>query len=177
MSVEFVINEPNELNDPVCLQKYNAISKSTTSLSSISFRCTVLSSMLLKSLSKICVSLNFIDSILWIYAPSAADLLGRLKEKGVIYHCIADFANEKKNRIRNKVISCMEREIALKSDIILTLTQDLKKRFSSINPSTYFFPSGVDFNHFFLLSFKLTSELYVTCMGQALINCNSANPG
>ncbi|MBU1061648.1 MAG: glycosyltransferase [Candidatus Omnitrophica bacterium] len=100
------------------------------------------------SLKKIIKDLGFGRSILWIYPPCAVDLIGRLDEKLVLYHCAADFPNEKKNRLRKKTILSMEEELIKKSDIVLTLTEALYKKHRHINGSTFLFPSAVDENLF-----------------------------
>ena len=77
--------------------------------------------------------LGFSKPILWIYPPSAVDLIGMFDEKSVIYHCIADFPNEKRNFLRRKTIISMECELIRKANIIFTLTDGLHKRFREKN--------------------------------------------
>lgn len=88
--------------------------------------------------------LNFKKPILWIYPPCAVDLLNRLDEKLIIYHCAADFPNEKRHHLRNRTICSMEKELVEKSDIVLALTESLYKRHKKINLDTHLFPSAVD---------------------------------
>jgi len=87
-------------------------------------------------------------AVMWVYTPCAADLLGRLNEKFALFHCIADFSNEKKNRKRKDAVFSMESDTARRSDIVLTLTRPLHDRYKQINPRTYFFPSAVDYRLF-----------------------------
>jgi len=104
--------------------------------------------LLLRSLRKVCQKINFSNYLVWVYPPCAVDLVGKLNQQLNVFHCVADFSNEKTNRLRNKVISHMEEELANESDIILTLTKDLYKKYKTINPNTHLFPSAVDYAAF-----------------------------
>ena len=100
--------------------------------------------IMLWSLRKTLKKLDFVNPIVWVYSPCAIDLLGRLNEKLTLYHCIADFSNEKQNLLRNKTISSMEKELLIKSDIVLVLTEHLFRKYAGMNINTHLFPSAVD---------------------------------
>ena len=114
--------------------------------------------MLLWSLKRILNKLNFTDIVLWIYPPSGVELLGKLGEKTILYHCIADFPNEKKSFLRNRTISSMEKELLHKANIVLVLTESLYSKYKDINPNIHFFPSAVDESLFFSILNKNTEE-------------------
>lgn len=97
-----------------------------------------------RQLRKAADEIGMKDFILWIYPPTATDLLRQLRAKFVIYHCIADFSNEKKNRLRKINLSEMEKELAARADIVLALTESLYRSYKGINNDTYLFPSAVD---------------------------------
>ena len=105
---------------------------------------TINQRIILASIRKIFKKIRFRNPILWIYPPSAVDLIDKLGEKLVLYHCIADFTNEKKNHLRTKTILSMEKELVKRSDIVLTLTESLRERHMHKNVNTYLFPSAVD---------------------------------
>lgn len=91
--------------------------------------------------------LGFKNDILWIYPPSAADLIKYIKPRVIVYHCIADFSCEKKNRFRRHTISVLEEEILSRANVVLAMTEGLHKRLIRINPNTFHFPSAVDFEY------------------------------
>ena len=105
---------------------------------------TINQRIILASIRKIFKKIRFRNPILWIYPPSAVDLIDKLGEKLVLYHCIADFTNEKKNHLRTKTILSMEKELVKRSDIVLALTESLRERHMHKNVNTYLFPSAVD---------------------------------
>ncbi len=104
--------------------------------------------IILRSLRKILKKIGFSNPILWIYPPCAIDLVGKLSEKLTLYHCLADFPNEKKNFLRSKTIFSMEKELVEKSDIVLTLTESLYEKYVDRNTNICLFPSAVDDNLF-----------------------------
>lgn len=92
--------------------------------------------------------LNLKNTILWIYPPSAVDLLNRFKYKAAIYHCIADFPFEKTSWLRSHTIIGMEEELAVRSALLLAMTKKLYVRLSKFNQKIVLIPSAVDFDFF-----------------------------
>lgn len=92
--------------------------------------------------------LNFKNLILWTYLPMSVDMIGRLKEKLVIYHCAADFPHEKNSRLRRNIISSMEKELVSRANIVLAFTEQLYKKHKQNNPHTYLFRSAVNYTLF-----------------------------
>lgn len=93
--------------------------------------------------------LKFKNLILWTFLPMSVDLIGKLQEKLLIYHCAADFPHEKNNRLRRELITRMEKELVSKADIVLAFTEQLYREHKQDNPNTYLFRSAVHYNLFF----------------------------
>jgi len=92
--------------------------------------------------------LGFKNIIFWAYFPTCADILGSFGERFVVYHCAADFVNEKSNPLRKRVIRRMENELVVKSDIILTPSASIYNKLRVLNANTYLFHSAVNFSLF-----------------------------
>lgn len=99
-------------------------------------------------LSRIIKRIGFKKPILWVYSPFSADLIGRLGESAVVYHCAADFINEKGNRLRQNTIQKLQTRLVKGARLVLTLTKGLHGRLKQINPNTFYFPSAVDLEYF-----------------------------
>ena len=99
-------------------------------------------------LIKLINKLKFKDLVLWFYSPISAYQIGRMNESAVVYHCIADFIHEKRNYFRKITINILERCLIQRAHIVLTLTQDLQKRFKELNQNTFYFPSAVNIAYF-----------------------------
>lgn len=99
-------------------------------------------------LRKIANKLNFKDVVLWAYLPSSVYLVGRIGEVLAIYHCAADFANEKANVLRRKLINRLEGLMLKKAQVVLALTKNLCEKFKKHNKNTFYFPSAVDAEYF-----------------------------
>jgi len=100
------------------------------------------------ALRRIIKKLEFNDPVLWVYSPSSVELAGRLNERAIIYHCAADFTNEKKNRLRQRTIDRLQARLVKEAKIVLTLTRGLQERFIKLNRNTFYFPSAADTEYF-----------------------------
>jgi len=103
-----------------------------------------LSLCLMKAFNK----MGFKKPILWVYTPLAVDILRFASHSLVVYHCIADFANEKKIAKRMSTIAKMEKELVEKCALVFALTKSLCDYLSKVNTNTYYFPSAVDYEMF-----------------------------
>lgn len=92
--------------------------------------------------------LKFKSPVLWFYSPISAYLVGKMDESIVIYHCAADFTQEKKNYLRKNTIGRLEMYLVKHAQIVLTLTKELCRRFKKFNQNTFYFPSAVDIEYF-----------------------------
>lgn len=84
--------------------------------------------------------------ILWLTLPMAVDLIGRLDERLVIYHCIDDYSAFE--TLDSQLIARLEDELIDKSDIILVANYGLYQKIKSRHTQVYYFPHGVNFEHF-----------------------------
>jgi glycosyltransferase involved in cell wall biosynthesis len=89
--------------------------------------------------------LGFKKPVTWTFIPNSADVVRTLGESCVVYHCVdeygafTDAGNE---------VPLREKELLLKSDLVITCSDYLQKSKKQINPSTHLVTHGVDFAHF-----------------------------
>lgn len=91
--------------------------------------------------------LKIIKPVLWLYQPEHAPLIGRFREKLVVYHCIDEFIVGTQGRKR-QTIAAMETELLRRADVVFAnsmLTYENKRQ---LNSNTYRIPSGADVEHF-----------------------------
>lgn len=84
--------------------------------------------------------------ILWTFLPNTVDLVGRLGESRVIYHCVDEysaFAGVPREALRR-----MEDTLVRRADLVLTSADSLWEARRRLNPRTYFVSHGVDVAHF-----------------------------
>ena len=90
--------------------------------------------------------LNFHNPILWIFIPTAVDLVGRCNEALSLYYCVDEFAQFP--GVHTETVEALERELLEKVDLCFTSAHHLWRDKSRYNPSTYYMPHGVDIAHF-----------------------------
>jgi glycosyltransferase involved in cell wall biosynthesis len=86
------------------------------------------------------------DPILWSFLPNVGRLLGRLKERLVIYHCVDEYSAF--SGVSRETIARMERDLVRRADLVLTSSERLCSERIEINPNTRFVTHGVDVGHF-----------------------------
>lgn len=84
------------------------------------------------------------NPLLWISLPTAADLVGKLGESGVIYYCGDDFSSLA--GVDHKTVEKHEKDLVERSDIIFTASEKLANKFPKEKVITL--PHGVDFELF-----------------------------
>lgn len=102
-----------------------------------------------RAIRKAADSLGFKNPILWIYHPYAIRPDGQFNEKLVCYDCNDDvgfFYCAHFNK--RKKLAIMEEELTKNADIVFATSGNLFNLRRKQNPRTYFFPSGIDFDHF-----------------------------
>ena len=80
--------------------------------------------------------------IVWFYLPSLVGLVGRLKERLVIYHCVDEHAanpNVPASQVRE-----WERRLLQSSDAVFTTASTLYEDKRKFNSNTYYFPNVGD---------------------------------
>jgi len=97
---------------------------------------------------------KFRDIYLWLYYPSYVHHLKMFNYKKLIYDCM-DLFRGFKSSVGN--VQDIENELLKKADIVFTGGRSLQKSKEGINPRTYCFPSGVEYDHFFKATLPETS--------------------
>ncbi|HLG21717.1 MAG TPA: glycosyltransferase [Candidatus Manganitrophaceae bacterium] len=91
-------------------------------------------------------ALGFSSPITWTFAPSSADVVGRLGERKVIYHCVDEFSAF--SDAPRTAIQQMEETLLQKADLVIvsaaTLLESKRKR----HPNVHLVRHGVDYDHF-----------------------------
>ncbi|MCK4538031.1 MAG: glycosyltransferase [Candidatus Krumholzibacteria bacterium] len=91
---------------------------------------------------------RFSDPVLWIFLPTGADLIGRLDEDIVIYHCVDNYsANPGVDR---EIVEQMERQVLERADLVLATSPSLREKCSGLNSNCHYLPNVADFAHFSL---------------------------
>lgn len=85
------------------------------------------------------------NPITWACVPNAADVVGTLGEKCVVYHCVDEYAafSDAAPEVRFR-----ERDLLKKSDIVFVCSDYLRDGKLKVNLHTYLVTHGVDFEHF-----------------------------
>src|SRR3989338_5843684 len=100
------------------------------------------------------MTMNFQNSIVWSFLPTALTqkIIHKIHKKLTIYYCIDKFSESSKAA---KKILNDEKTMLKQSDLIFTTSHNLVEYCSKYNKNVYFFPFGVDLDHF---SYKSYSE-------------------
>jgi len=85
--------------------------------------------------------------LLWVYHPSAALLLDKLRFDLLVYDCMDPFVAFRAEQIKERV-ERQERQLIRRADAVFTGGLSLQAAKQGINLRTYCFPSGVDLDHF-----------------------------
>jgi len=111
--------------------------------------------ILIHDIKKICKDLQFNKPILWSYLPNAINLVGKMGEKLVIYHCVDDLSTIKGYPM--KVVSEIEKRFIQKVDIVIVTSKKLYEDKRHMNLNTYYLPNVADASHFMLALDEMTS--------------------
>jgi len=84
--------------------------------------------------------------LLWTFLPNIRWLLGRLNERGVIYHCVDEYSEF--SGVPKELIVRMEQDLVRRADLVFTSAEKLCTERREVNPRTHFIPHGVDVSHF-----------------------------
>lgn len=88
---------------------------------------------------------EFKNIYLWLYYPKYPEDLSSLKYQKLIYDCMDLFKGFKSS---SEDIQIDENKLIKKADIVFTGGKTLQHAKEGINPKTYCFPSGVEYEHF-----------------------------
>src|SRR5439155_2578454 len=90
--------------------------------------------------------LRFKDVISWSFLPSSAPVSGTLDEELVVYHCVDEFSafsDAPAQQIRE-----LERRLLAKADVVICMTEMLRKDKERTNPNAFLVQHGVDVEYF-----------------------------
>ncbi len=90
--------------------------------------------------------LGFSKPITWTFAPSSADVVGRLGESQIIYHCVDEFSAF--SDAPQTAIQEMEETLLKKADLVIVSASTLQESKRRWNPNTHLVRHGVDYDHF-----------------------------
>ncbi len=87
--------------------------------------------------------------ILWLYDPTAFELVGRAGEELTVYDCVDDYAEQVgPDERRRRFVAEADEEAASRSQVVFATTQGLFERQSARNPETHLVRNGADYAHF-----------------------------
>ena len=90
--------------------------------------------------------LGFSKPITWTFAPSSADVVGRLGEIKIIYHCVDEFSAF--SDAPQAAIREMEETLLKKAHLVIVSASTLHESKRRWNPNTHLVRHGVDYDHF-----------------------------
>jgi len=97
-------------------------------------------------LGRLCRRHGMARPILWTFKPYANRLVGRLRERMVIYHCVDEYAAF--SGVPQEAMVRMERDLIRRAQIVFTSAEQLSAERRALNPNTHFIRHGVDVAHF-----------------------------
>ena len=83
---------------------------------------------------------------LWVFLPTAADMVRYLKPEKVIYYCVDEWSAF--SFLDGKLMREMEERLLAQSNLVIVSAEALYASKSRLNPHTYLVPHGVDSEHF-----------------------------
>jgi glycosyltransferase involved in cell wall biosynthesis len=84
--------------------------------------------------------------ILWVYLPALVGLVGRFKEKLVIYHCIDEHAANPS--VPSQQVKEWEWRLLKTADAVFTSSSTLYQDKRALNPNTFYLPNVADADFF-----------------------------
>lgn len=89
------------------------------------------------------------SAVLWLYDPSAFELVDACGEVFALYDCVDDYAEQVGfDARRRRVVAAADAEAARRADVVVVTTLDLAERQRARNPETHLVGNGADFDHF-----------------------------
>lgn len=93
-----------------------------------------------------CRQLGFRDPITWTFFPTSGDVVGRLGERLIVYHCVDEYGEF--TGADKAAIAGMEQRLLAKSDLVIASSQLLYERKRTHRARTVLVTHGVDVAHF-----------------------------
>ena len=98
------------------------------------------------SVRRACKRLGFKNPITWSFLPTSGEVVGKLGEKLIVYHCVDEFS-EFTGTDKNAILG-MERDLLRKADQVLVSSGPLYETKKLHNARTSMVTHGVDIDHF-----------------------------
>jgi glycosyltransferase involved in cell wall biosynthesis len=87
--------------------------------------------------------------ILWLYDPTAFELVGRVGEDFTVYDVVDDYAEQVgPDERRRRFVASADGEAAARSEVVFATTAELYERQLMRNPNTHLVRNGADYDHF-----------------------------
>jgi glycosyltransferase involved in cell wall biosynthesis len=83
---------------------------------------------------------------LWVFLPTAADMVRYLKPEKVVYYCVDEWSAF--SFLDGKLMREMEERLLAQSNLVIVSAEALYTNKCSLNARTYLVPHGVDSEHF-----------------------------
>jgi glycosyltransferase involved in cell wall biosynthesis len=102
--------------------------------------------LLTASLRRLSRRLGLDRPILWTFLPNVNRVIGRLRERMVIYHCVDEYSAF--SGVPREALMRMEQDLVRRADLVLTSGERLGDERRALNEHTHFVSHGVDVDHF-----------------------------
>lgn len=99
-----------------------------------------------RGIRQVARELGFVDPLLWMFLPSAAGIVGRCGEAGVVYYNVDDFSQFSGSHAGT--IQALDDELTRRAAVVFSSSEILADQKRALNPNTYYSPHGVDYDHF-----------------------------
>jgi len=87
--------------------------------------------------------------VLWLYDPTAFELVGHANEALAVYDCVDDYAEQVgDDPRRRRFVALADAESAARAQVVFATTSGLYERQSRQNAQTHLVRNGADFRHF-----------------------------
>ena len=101
--------------------------------------------------------LDFRNTILWAFLPTAVHLLGRLDEHAVLYHCVGYYAGNP--GVDSERLKAEEQRLVAAADLCLATSKPLADRLARVGGKTVCVPNVAEVERFALAPDSLPSDL------------------
>jgi glycosyltransferase involved in cell wall biosynthesis len=98
------------------------------------------------SVKRACKKIGMKNPLLWIVLPHFYYLVGKLKEKGVVYYCVDEYSTLP--NADASAIKTFETNLIKKANVVFAVSTELVKNKKLLNNNTFYSPHGVDIKHF-----------------------------
>lgn len=88
--------------------------------------------------------------LVWIYHPYLLAYIGLVNERLLVYDCYDAYSESPRMSLFGRRVDIEQREVQIlkRADIVLTVSEKLKRSKSKINPNCFLLPNAVEADHF-----------------------------